>query len=122
MENNTNKLQKLIGLKVRGFRTKRDLTQEGLASMSGLHTTFIAHIESGRKVCSIKSLNKIASALGMPIHLFFTGEAGSPEIVYDQPTRKIISMVNERTDAEKEMIISIAASLFRKSKKPRGNK
>ena len=117
MENELQELQKIIGFRVKEFRIKRDLTQEELASKANLHTTFIAHIESGKKVCSIKSLKKISLALRVPIHFLLIKSEKMPEISYDLPTKKLISMIKDRTDAEKELLISIVSSVFQKRTK-----
>lgn len=116
MKEKINGLQKIIGSKIREFRTKKGLTQEELASKADLHTTFIAHIESGKKVCSVKSLKKIASALKIPIQSLFTQSQKDHETPYDVPTRRLISMIQNSTDREKELVISIAASVLKKRK------
>ena len=110
-------LRRLIGSNIKKHRSKRGLTQEGLAGLSGLHTTFIAHIESGRKVCSIKSLQKIAAALNTPLHLLLVKEDLTNIPSYDTPTRKLISMVREKSDSEKDLIISIAESVLKSNKR-----
>jgi transcriptional regulator with XRE-family HTH domain len=60
-----NGLYKQLGQKVRKARLKADLTQEELAEKSGLHRTYIAGIETGRRNISVKNLEKIAKALGV---------------------------------------------------------
>ena len=58
-----NGLYKQLGEKVRKARTKAGFTQEKLANKAGLHRTYIAGIETGRRNISVKSLEKIAKAL-----------------------------------------------------------
>ena len=60
-----NGLYKQLGKKVKLARTKADFTQEKLAEKAGLHRTYIAGIETGRRNISIKNLEKIAKALGV---------------------------------------------------------
>jgi transcriptional regulator with XRE-family HTH domain len=117
MESGARNLQKIIGSRIKEFRTKRNLTQEELASKANLHTTFIAHIESGKKTCSVKSLKKIASALKVPIHLLFIRSGKVSEISYDMPIKRLISLIKDRSDADKELLISIVSSVFQKKKK-----
>lgn len=112
-------IKKIIGSRIREFRLKRNLTQEELASKADLHTTFIAHIESGKKACSIKSLEKIASALKIPIYLLLTKSGIISEIAYDHPTKKLISMIKDKSDNDKELLFSIASSVFQKKNKTR---
>ena len=53
----------VLGNKVKERRNKLKLTQERLAEISGLHRTYIAGIEKGKRNVSIKNLEKIARAL-----------------------------------------------------------
>lgn len=53
----------IVGMRVKSFRTKRKLSQEKLAELSNLHTTYIGQIERGEKNPSLLSLIKIANAL-----------------------------------------------------------
>ena len=47
-------------------RTEQGLSQEALALKSGLHRTFITHVEGQRRNLSVESLAKIAWALDIP--------------------------------------------------------
>jgi len=58
-----NSAYKQLGEKVRLARKRAGLTQEKLAEKSGLHRTYIAGIETGKRNVSVKSLEKIAKAL-----------------------------------------------------------
>lgn len=53
-------------------RQERDWSQETLAFESGLHRTFIAHVERQARNISLDNLERIADALGVPIHLLLT--------------------------------------------------
>lgn len=54
---------KKLGLKIKLERTKRSLSQEKLAELSGLHKNTIGAIERGEFSVSIKTLEQIAAAL-----------------------------------------------------------
>ena len=58
-----NGLYKQLGKKVKEARAKTGFTQEELAKKAGLHRTYIAGIETGRRNISVKNLEKIAKAL-----------------------------------------------------------
>ncbi|MFQ3675525.1 MAG: helix-turn-helix transcriptional regulator [Endomicrobiia bacterium] len=105
-------IQKIIGLRVKEFRKKRNLTQEQLAEKSKLHTTFIAHIESGKKVCSIKSLQKIANALKVPVFLLLqTNDKQVEYLQYDLLTQKLISLVKNKPDKLKKLYLTMISSV-----------
>lgn len=56
-------------------RAKRDLTQAGLASMSGVTRRSINAIETGRMVPSVLLALKIARALGVSVETLFSLDA-----------------------------------------------
>lgn len=56
-------IYQIVGKKVRKRRKELGLTQEKLAKTSGLHRTYIAGIEAGKRNISLKNLEKLAKAL-----------------------------------------------------------
>jgi transcriptional regulator with XRE-family HTH domain len=52
-----------FGKRVRHYRQERGLTQEGLASLSGLHWTFVGQVERGRRNLTLHNIIKLATAL-----------------------------------------------------------
>jgi len=52
-----------FGKRVRHYRHERGLTQEGLASLSGLHWTFVGQVERGRRNLTLHNILKLAAAL-----------------------------------------------------------
>ena len=60
-----------IGLAIKTRRKELGLSQERLAWDSGLDRTYIPKVESGQINITIKSLEKIANALRVPINYFF---------------------------------------------------
>ncbi|XOB41388.1 MAG: helix-turn-helix domain-containing protein [Candidatus Nealsonbacteria bacterium] len=57
-----------FGKKVRKYRTKLGLSQEGLASKAGVHRTYIGMIERGEKNITLMNIKKIANALNLKIN------------------------------------------------------
>lgn len=56
---------------LRAVRKEKDWTQEELAHRAGLTTTYVSQIERGLKSPSLRSLGKIADALGITLSTFF---------------------------------------------------
>lgn len=50
------------------LRQARGLTQEGLAFESGLHRTFVGHVERQARNISLDNLERLAHALAVPVH------------------------------------------------------
>ncbi len=60
-------LQRAIGLAIRQVREDRNLSQERLAELAGLHRTYVSSVEQGHRNISIENIYKIANALGVSI-------------------------------------------------------
>lgn len=63
-----------LGARIKEIRAKKKITQEALASRSGIERTFISHIESGGRNISLETIEKIAAGLGVGIADLFTGK------------------------------------------------
>lgn len=60
--------RKVLAINLRILRAKRGWSQEDLALESGLHRTFVAHVEREARNLSIDNLEKLAKALDVPVH------------------------------------------------------
>lgn len=54
-----------LGKRVRAVRRAQDITQERIAELAGVSTSFIGHIERGSRVLSVETLHRICIALGV---------------------------------------------------------
>ena len=64
-------IAKVIGQRIRNYRTTAGLSQEKLAELSGCHPTYIGQLERGEKNATIESIEKIASALNVSLSKLF---------------------------------------------------
>lgn len=69
---NYNPLYQKIGKRIEELRKQKGFTQEELAEKAGFHRSYFWDVEQGRNV-SIKTLYKIAKALGITLSDFFKG-------------------------------------------------
>ena len=58
-----------VGFSIRRIREERDLSQEELATLAGLHRAYVGQIERGEKNIGLKNLGKIAKALDVDIRV-----------------------------------------------------
>lgn len=59
-----------FGKRVKSLRTSKKLSQEKLAELSGLHSTYIGQIERGEKSPTIESIYKISVGLDISLSDF----------------------------------------------------
>lgn len=57
----------LFGSKVRHFRKLRQLSQDQLAELCGLHRTYIGSVERGERNITLVNAEKIANALSVSL-------------------------------------------------------
>jgi transcriptional regulator with XRE-family HTH domain len=58
-------LRAVFAENLRRHRTRRGLSQEGLAELTGLHRTYIGSVERAERNISIDNIERIARALGV---------------------------------------------------------
>jgi len=62
-----------VGRRIRVLRTERGWTQAMLADHADLTREHLSELENGHKEIGVRSLEKIARALGLNLHKFFEG-------------------------------------------------
>ena len=64
-------IAKAVGQRIRNYRTKKGLSQEKLAELSGCHPTYIGQLERGEKNATLESIERITAALGVSLSKLF---------------------------------------------------
>ncbi|MBQ9743959.1 MAG: helix-turn-helix transcriptional regulator [Clostridia bacterium] len=62
---------RVFGTNVRNYRKEKNISQEKLAELSGLHRTYISDIECFRRSISLDNIQKIADALEIKTYKLF---------------------------------------------------
>jgi len=62
-------LMHTFAVNVKYYRQLKEISQEKLAELSGLHRTYISAIERERRNISVDNIEKIAVALGIDAYL-----------------------------------------------------
>jgi transcriptional regulator with XRE-family HTH domain len=63
-----------IGAKLRELREAKNLSQGDIQKRTGLFRCYTSRVEHGHTVPSVGTLEKYASALGVPLYRFFSDE------------------------------------------------
>lgn len=96
---------KFVGRRIRNYRTQQGLSQEKLAELSGCHPTYIGQIERGEKNATLESIEKIASALKIPLSQLF--EKLDDMDACDSVPLKSYEFFSAKTKAEQERLFHI---------------
>ncbi len=89
----------MIGERIRAQRTELNLSLRDLAKKVGLTASFLSQIERNLADPSIKSLRKIADALGVPV-LYFLAERKDADPIVRKENRKKLVLANPQVTYE----------------------
>ena len=94
-------IAKIIGQRIRNYRTQKGLSQEKLAELAGCHPTYIGQLERGEKNATLESVEKIASAMDISLSELFDklGKSGSNNIA-----AKCYDLVAYKNEAEQKQL------------------
>ena len=94
-------IAKIIGQRIRNYRTQKGLSQEKLAELAGCHPTYIGQLERGEKNATLESVEKIASAMDISLSELFDklAKSGSNNIA-----AKCYDLVASKNEAEQKQL------------------
>ena len=104
-------ISKFIGQRIRNYRTQQKLSQEKLAELCGCHPTYIGQVERGEKNATLESIEKIASALNIPLSQLFE-KLGNGD-VSDSIPLKCYEFLSAKTKAEQEHLYKLIIEMDR---------
>ena len=103
-------IAKILGQRIRNYRTHKGLSQEKLAEFSGCHHTYIGQIERGEKNATVESIEKICAALGIPLSKLFEKIDSNEDEIRNIPL-ECYEFVSSKTKAEQEQIHRVLLEL-----------
>ncbi|AYY25394.1 MULTISPECIES: helix-turn-helix domain-containing protein [Bacillus cereus group] len=65
-------IKERFGMSIKYYRNKKEISQEKLAEITGLHRTYISEVERGNRNVSLINISKIAAALDINVSDLFT--------------------------------------------------
>jgi len=99
-------IAKVIGQRIRNYRTTAGLSQEKLAELSGCHPTYIGQLERGEKNATLESIEKIASALNVSLSKLFEHLGGQDAGGRNIPL-ECYEFLSAKTPEEQEQLFNI---------------
>jgi len=70
---NQNSARQILASNIRRLRQEKELSQEALADIAGLHRTYVGSVERGERNISIDSIEKLANALRVAVSELLQG-------------------------------------------------
>ncbi|MBE6767643.1 MAG: helix-turn-helix transcriptional regulator [Ruminococcaceae bacterium] len=101
-----NELAKIIGQRIRNYRTQLGLSQEKLAELAGCHPTYIGQVERGEKNATLESIDKISSSLNISLSKLFEHIGGKNTSDRNIPL-ECYEFLLTKSQEEQEQIIKI---------------
>ena len=99
-------ITKVLGQRIRNYRTAKGLSQEKLAELSGCHPTYIGQIERGEKNATIESIEKISFALNVSLSKLFEKLGAGEDETRNVPL-ECYEFISAKTKDEQEHIYRI---------------
>jgi transcriptional regulator with XRE-family HTH domain len=115
-----------IGRRLRELRESRNLSQGDLEVRTGLLRCYTSRVENGHTVPSVETIEKYASALGIPLFAFFPNEANGRRVEPPLPSRdpdwgstprerfqnqKIITALAKMNEHDRQLVLALAQRL-----------
>jgi len=97
--------QNLLGKRIREERKKHNLTQEQLAELLSVSTTYIGYVERGERNLTLPKLTQLAAILGVTIEELMSSPAAMTPSAKEQ---KLLKLFSTATDTQKDLILSMA--------------
>jgi len=108
-------ITKVLGQRIRNYRTAKGLSQEKLAELSGCHPTYIGQIERGEKNATIESIAKISAALDISLSKLFEKIGLQDNEIHSIPL-ECYEFLSAKTKKEQEHIYRILLEIDRYKK------
>lgn len=99
-------LAKIVGQRIRNYRTQLGLSQEKLAELAGCHPTYIGQLERGEKNATLESIDKVASSLKISLSKLFENLGGESTNERNIPL-ECYEFLLAKSQEEQEQIIKI---------------
>ncbi len=103
-------IAKVVGQRIRNYRTKKKFSQEKLAELCGCHPTYIGQLERGEKNATLESIEKIATALDISLSKLFEKLGGQEDDVRDIPLA-CYEFISAKSEKEQEQLYKLLLEL-----------
>ena len=106
-------MQKQVGHRIRELREARSLTQEQVAEKAGINGKYFGGLERGEANLTLSTIDKIATALDVPVTELFAGVGGVPGNDQDEILRLVKAIVDQGDEAKVVRLRVFLEKVFR---------
>lgn len=99
-------IAKVMGQRIRNYRTAKRLSQERLAELAGCHPSYIGQVERGEKNATVESIEKICMALQVSLSTLFENIGVEGNEARNIPL-ECYEFISSKTKEEQEQIYRI---------------
>jgi CheY-like chemotaxis protein/predicted XRE-type DNA-binding protein len=94
-------IEKRLGMSVKNWRSRLDIPQGELARRAGLQRSYISDVERGSRNVSLKSIEKLADALGISVLTLFSdvNSKSATEPLHADELAEILMVEDDEKDA-----------------------
>ncbi len=107
-----------IGETIRTFRLNKGMSQGDIEHRTGLLRCYLSRVENGHTVPSLDTLVRIATALDVPLALFFGDGSGNGEPL-NSPEARFLEQIGKHSKAlgnsERKLIITMVKKMAKAS-------
>ena len=101
-----------LGKRISERRHAVGLTQEVLAATAEIGTSYLAHIEAGRKRPTLETIRKIARGLSVELWQLMTDSRMTPdEKTWQAEARKLAEIVRNLSTEEVTLLLAMASKM-----------
>ncbi len=102
------------GEQIKYYRLLRGLSQEALALEAGINPAFLGHLERSLKSPTVTTLEKIATALDIPLYELFTPTSyeDQPDAMKQAAIEQVVFLIKDLPTDSIRRIIVILQNIF----------
>lgn len=106
-----------IGKRLRHLRLARGLSQSDIVRRTGLMAPYVSFIECGHKVPQLRTLEKWAEALRVPLYQFFLPDGAvhqrSAIVRLNYKEKRLFNLLRRMDERDRRLLLSVASTLAR---------
>jgi len=100
-----------VGERLKELRQSRAMSQEQLAHIANITPAYLGQVERGTKNVTVRTLEKICSALNVSLAEFFDTAKNNNESI-DEVGSQILHQLHNKSKSEKQAILKMVKLIF----------